>query len=229
MKVCGTSRYSMFQLQRAAKEMGLTFILHRITKASGQPLRSIVGAGVPSLQIVGGLDSFRRRALPTLVTDCLSALSNTNLPVYNEADPQLVIEKALNTPVIEPQLAQPELIDYVAIAASPSHLMEIQTAIYKVSNLPLRKQVQAAIIQFLDSRLSATQLRKLLSSSSKLETLSNLMASKESIALREAVARYRQGVDIAQIELETKVTSFDVMYITRSSENNGDSNGNSNS
>lgn len=225
MRVCGTSRYSMLQLQRAAKEMGLTFIVHRISKGNGQPLRAIVGAGVPSLQLVGGLHSFRRRALPTLVTDCLSALSNTNLPIYNEADPQLVIEKALTTPKIEPDLNQPELLDYVEIAASPSHLMEIQTAIYRISNLPLRKQIQAAIIQFLDSRLSATQLKKLLSSSSKLEPLSNLMDSKESLALRDAVAQYRQGTDIAQLELETKFTSFDIMYITRSSENNGDGNG----
>lgn len=217
MKILGTSRYSILQLKDAAKKLKLSFTLSMAPTLGVTAVKKSFG-DKPVLQIVGKISSVRETRLPVLVTDSITAFSHANIPVYNPEDMCEVVTAALTARDIEVEVQSLDYMAYVSVAATASFMTEIQTAIYQITNPVLRKEVQANIIRFLDSRISGGVLKKLLQSNSRLEPIYALMNSAKAIALRSAVRRFRAGEDLAALELETKFTSFDIKYITRSAE-----------
>lgn len=169
----------------------------------------------------------RRDRLIYLVVDSRAALSvsNASQAIWPENRPQghtfqqvlrwvlTAVNKA------EPGFAwsrnEPTISDYVNAATRPSFLNHVQTAIYKITPYPLRKESQALCIAYLAGAATQTVLYRKLKSSYKLEQLAAIMMSDKAKELREAVAMLRT-MTVDQVAKQTAFESFELNYIVNS-------------
>ena len=219
MKICGTHKFSILQLSEILKSLRLTHLVYRSHSGeSNLGLKERVGEGKAPILVADGLSSIRKKKGLIIVSAPLAELQSTNIPKLAGEDLVSEIEEAMEMEDIELKIKPPSIMHYVNTAVKPSFLMGVQTTLYQIPNPAVRKAAQTAVIQFLDTSLGLAALCKMLKSNLTTEPLIPLVNSPTSLALREAVARYRKGEDILQIEAETKFMSFDILYIARSSD-----------
>lgn len=217
MIVYGTFRYSPFDLSQALQELGWVHGVYRSASGNNRSVRQRHGEGAFKAVVAIGLSSVPLKAKKVFVVAPKSELELTNIPLINSDIPLIQAIEEANTKIEKVELHTVSIMEYVDSAAKPSFLNKVQTHIYQLgTNLqgPVRKQ----IISYLDSKLSYIRLRHFLKSNLNYAPLMILMDSPEAFKLRAVVERYRKGEDLAELELETSVASFDVSYITRASE-----------
>lgn len=216
MKACVSFRHSVLQVHNILKSAMIPHSVVMKSSRHGPPARRQFKA--PAAVMV--YDDFRvlnswasKGDMPLIIVLSRTEASYTNLP---EFDP----EHPVPTAKIKLKLSVPSVMDYVNMAVKPSYLMGVQTALYRISNHNTRKIAQAAIIKYLDSKMSWRQLRALLKGNLTTEPLVEIMQSPLAAELQQAVLRVREGQDIRVVEAESSFVSFDILYVIRSSEKN---------
>lgn len=105
-------------------------------------------------------------------------------------------------------------MDYVNQVAKPSLLNKIQTEVYKIQPYALRKQTQALILDYLNSRVSDRQIKQAMSNNLKLELILPMVLEAKS--LRDAVARLKIGKEtVEEVALATGHPTFELLYISK--------------
>lgn len=217
MNICGTHKFSILQISQAISELGHSHLIYRAHGEFFPVLKRKVGNGDTSILVADGIKSIRNKKF-VVVTAPIAELAMTNIPILKGDDLPTEIEEMFKNEPTKLEIKNPEIMDFVNTAVTPSILTDIQTRLYQISNPMLRKSAQVAIIKFLDTRLSLTSTCKILRANYKTEDLAELVSRPEALALREAVIRYRKGEDLLKVELETNFTSFDILYVCRSAE-----------
>lgn len=218
-RICGTHRYSPLQLSEAVSALNLTHLVYRAHSSTKTVLRRRIGEGEASVLIADGLNSIRRKRRGlVIVTAPKAELALTNIPQLESDDLVADIRAHLKRAPVELDIHVASVMDFVNVAVRPSILTDIQTTLYRISNTQLRKAAQVALVRTLDSKHSVTKLIRDLSANLYTAPLSELARHPDFEALRAAVLRFRQGEDSLSIELSTKFTSFDILYVARSSD-----------
>lgn len=166
------------------------------------------------------------------ICDSLALLSTCNIRILNTNDITMlgdVVKRALEHsaeyPLEDWELVrnEPTTNEYVHSATKPSYLNFIQTALYKISNYPLRKEVQGLIIKYLNSDIKLQPLMVKLNSNLKLQELAVLLKDEKAVVLRNAVAAFRTSKNLEAVSKEFKTETFEILYVTNSAiRNQGD-------
>lgn len=187
--------------------------------------------------IVDGLKSARHHLLVKkkrqilLIVDSESLLKFSNCRIAPSCDrlEDSVVDALLGASVDRKdpfvvKIEEPSMDDFVHMATKPSFLNHIQTAVYKISNYPVRKEIQKQIIKSLYGTSSIRASLQVLGSSLKYESLLCLMQDPQAVKLREAVQEFRpilakdNKADPEVIAKRYGFESFEIMYVVRSYE-----------
>ena len=218
-RICGTHKYSARQLSEFVSELKLTHLVYRAHSSARSVLRYRVGHGDATVLIADGLNSIRRKSKGlVIVTAPRAELALTNIPMLDGVDLHVEIEEALQSDPLTLEIKTASVMDFVNVAVKPSILTDIQTSLYRISNPQLRKSAQTGIVRTLDSKQSLFKLIRELKANFYTEPLGELAQKPEFEALKAAVLRFRKGEDPLSIELSSQFTSFDILYIARSSD-----------
>jgi hypothetical protein len=107
---------------------------------------------------------------------------------------------------------KPSAVYYIEAIASPSKLNHIQTEILKIQPYSLRKEAQALMLDFFNSKVSIADAKTAVKRSSKLTRVWVLM--KTNFELREAVARLKKETP-EEISADTGLSTFDILFISK--------------
>lgn len=179
---------------------------------------------VPGLSYLSRYTSKHNRQI-LIICDSLSSLATCNLGILDTQDLSNIagcLRSALMAATKEPLNGwhlvrkQPTTQDYVDGATKPSYLNFIQTSLYRISNYPLRKEVQALVIKYLNSDIQLKVLMNKLQSSYKLAELQDLLKNDKAVNLRNAVAAYKASQRLELTAKEFKTETFEILYVVNS-------------
>lgn len=187
----------------------------------GQPVWPVV---IDRVRAVPKVQSDKDRFV-YFVCDSRAALSLSNVSTslwpehrilgYEDAIKQALMDAHGRTENWALSLNEVSFTDYVNQAAKPSFLNHIQSAIYKITPYPKRKEIQKACISYLAGGSTLPPLKRALKSNLRLADLLALMDSPEARNLREACAAMRRGT-VEQVAKEFGVETFEIMFLVKS-------------
>ena len=222
LKICRTSSYSILEISRALQQLEWSHVINsaanrRASSSKRGAMKVKVGDGRTYVLIADGLRSIQERRGVIVVVDSASALSHTNIPRIPDDRPLVKALEALpNLWRTEVKIDRPKVMDYVNKAVKPSFLTSLQTAIYRISNHRLRKEAQAVIIAFMNSKASAKAMQGVFDKHYALATLKQLMQDPKVPVLKAAVEIFRKTGDEKAVEASTGCSTFDILYLVRS-------------
>lgn len=147
------------------------------------------------------------------IVSSMAEISLTNFPRLGTGDVQEDLSTALNSgPSVIPCVKTMGMHDYVNWLAKPSILNKIQTEVYKIQPYSLRKQTQALVLDFFNSRISVKRMLASLQDNMKHDGLASCIP--DAVYLRDAVARL-QTEDLTKVSLETGVPTFELLYLSK--------------
>lgn len=209
-KVWATSIYSPMEISEALRKLKVSHVL-----STGR--RELV------------FDSKRKQPSPVRIASDLNdvSLTSINFIVASIAElnltnykmlPRIELTEALKTALQDKSTIKPKVrvlspIDYVEQVARPSLLNKVQTEIYKIQPYALRKQTNAIVLSYLNSKISKKKLRKLLADNLKHEALLPLLLSADS--LRDAVAEVAKGQAVEQVAEASGHPTFELLYLSK--------------
>lgn len=208
-RIHATPRYSPWEISQALASLRVTHTVTsnrrtvRVNRRLAQPL---------AVHVTDDICGYRKGAVNFIVAS-LAELELTNFTPLTQKPLEAAIKEALLVKTtIVPEVRNLSAIDYVNMVAKPSLLNKIQTEIYKIQPYGLRKQTQALVLDYLNSRISKKGLRNALSNNLKHEALLPLVLSAES--LRNAVARLAKETPEV-IAADTGHPTFELLYLSK--------------
>lgn len=161
------------------------------------------------------------------VCDSPISLSTCNLVEVTMDNMYLAVKESLKVSVRNPipggwKIKQTEtsIMEYVDSATKPSFLNFIQTAIYKISPYPLRKEVQNLTVSYLNGDVPFLTLKAKLQSSYKLTDLLELCKNPKADNLKKAVATFKKSAQLEATAIEYGIETFEILYVTNSAKRN---------
>ncbi|QDH83406.1 hypothetical protein [Achromobacter phage Motura] len=150
------------------------------------------------------------------VFDSRAALLQTNLKplVLNDLMPD--VQRALHingSHEFKLVKREPSLLEFIDMATKPSVLRTLQTAWCKINPYAYRKEVQEAIILYIEGSRSFKATKAVLEKNLRAEAMLPTLKSDECAALIEAVRLYKAGANLDQICEHFNMESFDITYI----------------
>jgi hypothetical protein len=235
----GLSFCSPYQLSTALKRLNVS---HSIVsnKYWLEKTKMTIDLGKPQpvwVTIVDGIKSVKRYKLVKrpnqllIIIDSEAILKYSNCRLIPQSD---ILEDSIKDALlgsnvdpaypIKVEVKEPTMHDFVNQATKPSFLNHIQTAVYKISNYPVRKEIQKQIIRSLYGVSSMRNVLSMLSTSLKYETLHSLMKDEKATKLREAVIEFKGKLAKNPNENPDDLAkgygfeSFEILYVVRSYE-----------
>ena len=214
MRGCVTFKHSLLQVHEILVAHKIPHSIHAKAGRHGSPKRKMFKCP-PHVTVHDDLRAIKTigkySKVPIIMVLSKTEAEYTNLPAFDPDSPVPTLD-------VKPELVLPSIMDYVNVAVKPSYLMNIQTALYRISNHNTRKVAQAAVIKYLDNKLSWRQLKLLLTGNLATEPLVRILACDEAEQLKQAVSSVRAGADVKEVAAITDFCTFDILYIIRSSE-----------
>lgn len=207
--------WSTFMLSPLAlsDELRSLNVSHKVDLGSRQKAQVDCGFAQPRAVII----TVWQKGVPKYVEDAVNfivapqgMLKATNFPLLKDL---AGVKAALLSPrAIKPVVELPSPLGYVDAVAKPSILNKIQTQIYHIQPYKFRKEVQALVLAYMNSKVSTARLKRELKDNLKCELLLRLLI--EASAHREAVARLKNQ-SVEQVALETGIPTFELLYLSK--------------
>lgn len=110
----------------------------------------------------------------------------------------------------------PTLIQYVNHASKPSALSDLTTIIFRISPYAFRKEVQAAVPQYLAGRMTDNALNKMLTKTLRGDEIRAMLDTEECKALKAAVSEVLSGANPDLVGPKFNIDPFDINYVLHS-------------
>lgn len=161
-----------------------------------------------------------------IVCDAKSALLNSSVDCktlfahYTEEDLLRILEKIVSRKEVQSlEIREPTLEEIVDKVTTKSILTDIQTFVNKVNPYDLRKKVHKYIISYLYGEISYSKLMKFFNTSTKLDTLKQVLSEPEAKKIRCAVADYLKEKDEQAVAQRYGIHTFEILYVYNSYSN----------
>src|SRR5690606_19140311 len=177
---------------------------HRTTRVKAQctepPALPVICVGLDAINKFKS--SYHRHVL--FVCDCADILRHpSSQPLPGKGTD--ILSERVKSALLAPwdsnmtvKVDAPSFLDYVDKASKPSLLRDIQTLVYKITPYALRKEIQHAVLQYLDGRISRKALFLLLDKTLRGPQLKALLQGPSAqiliCALKEAKSKDTQSV-----------------------------------
>lgn len=209
--VFSSTVFSAFDLSETLRSLKVTHTIDSPTKGVKARRVNMKQPQPRDVHICYTLKGLRPRAI-NFIVGSHGMLSMTNVPALSGPDLVTALMTALLSEAetrIEVSHMSP--VDYINHVAKPSLLNKILTAVQHVSPYTFRKEVQAMIVDYFNSRCSERTLLRFLARNMKLEAKLTPII-KDGHELRRAVQLLKEGGDPEVVSMQTGVPAFDMQY-----------------
>lgn len=211
--VWGSVAHSEWDISDALRELRVS---HTVDPRDKTKACQIVSVGYPQpkhVHVTTTLKTMMPQAVNFIVAS-YGALGDTNIPNLPFTSARGLGE-ALKVALLSAQTTSIRVtklspVDYINQIAKPSLLNKIQTEILRIQPYALRKEVQAMMLDYFNSRIAKKTIISFLNRSLRLERLRDTILLGDD--LRAAVALLSQ-MDAEAVQGQTGVPSFDIMYL----------------
>lgn len=182
----------------------------------------------PALPVIcvglSSIDKFKSKYERHVLFVCDSAekLRHTNLstlPGKLNAPLSERVKEALLAPWhddLEIRLDEPSLLDYVDLASKPSILRDMQTVFYKINPYGLRKEVQAAVYNYLAGKIARKAAQQIIDKCSRSSEIKALLNADTTQILCKAL-RDAKKLPAQQVADTYGIDVFDINFVKASS------------
>jgi hypothetical protein len=209
VSVFSSATFSMWDISDALRSLKVSHTIDPDEKTWKAKFVNMKREQPRSVHIAAGVATLRSESINFIVSS-YGMLSTTNIPPLSGPDLISAIRTALlsdQTTCVQVQHMSP--VDYINHVAKPSLLNKLLTEVQHIQPYALRKQTQALIVEYFNSRVSERVINTFLSKTLRLERLKPLIADGK--PLRAAVEMLK-NMDAETVALQTGVPSFDIQY-----------------
>lgn len=211
IRIWGTANYSAWDISTVLRKLR---VAHTIDSGEKHCPQKVVQPGleVPKVHVSPRVAGYRVGVV-NFISASVAELSDTNFLPLVSTDLEAAVCHALRSPqAIVPDVKVWDASSYVDVIAHPSILNKIQTEVYRIQPYTLRKEIQALVLEFFNSRVGVRETMHILEKSVKTEKLKPVF--KAALPLRAAVAMLKSKT-AEQVAADTGFSAFELLYLTK--------------
>jgi hypothetical protein len=213
-KVCiyATSRYSLYEISVALRSLKVSHTID--PEAKHRPVKVVdLGYEQPlPVRLSPRVSGYCETGV-NFISASVAELKDTNFTPFHSGS----LAASLRAMLVEQHKITPTILSrdansYVDSLAKPSMLNHLQTEVYKIQPYALRKEVQALVLEYFNSKISIKSAKQQLQRSMKTERFVKIF--QDMLPLRLAVAELKTK-PVELVEKETGFSAFELLYLTK--------------